>query len=244
MEKRKIVTSTLTTGRKGFTLIELLIVMAIIAILAGILFPVFFAAKEKARSTLCLNNIKQLCFATAMYIEDYDGWYPLRADLADQNNIIWDDGLRPYYSSGPRDRRTTEEALPICPSAEPGTTPVTSYGPSWLLFGGNPWGVSPTYQLSKHVNDVTMPSKCAMWMEHYYGFYIYAANRHNNGDNIGFCDGHAKWYSMAPINDFETSGNCKPATYPPRCMGEDPSDAQWWTGAVYWYPDKPWSWIM
>ena len=58
--------------RRGFTLIELLVVIAIIAILAAILFPVFAQAREAARTTSCLSNVKQLSLGALMYVQDYD----------------------------------------------------------------------------------------------------------------------------------------------------------------------------
>lgn len=65
-------------SRRGFTLIELLVVIAIIAILAAILFPVFARAREKARQTSCLSNVKQFGLAVEMYLSDYDERYPVR----------------------------------------------------------------------------------------------------------------------------------------------------------------------
>ncbi len=63
-------------AKRGFTLIELLIVMAILTLLAGILFTVFAGAKEKARQTHCMNNLKQLGAAILLYKQDYDGGWP------------------------------------------------------------------------------------------------------------------------------------------------------------------------
>jgi len=62
--------------RSGFTLIELLVVIAIIAILAAILFPVFARAREQARKTSCLSNLKQLGLGFLMYAQDYDEKLP------------------------------------------------------------------------------------------------------------------------------------------------------------------------
>jgi prepilin-type N-terminal cleavage/methylation domain-containing protein/prepilin-type processing-associated H-X9-DG protein len=62
--------------QNGFTLIELLVVIALIAILAAILFPVFAKAREQARKTSCLSNMKQLGLAGLMYAQDYDETWP------------------------------------------------------------------------------------------------------------------------------------------------------------------------
>ncbi len=62
--------------KRGFTLIELLVVIAIIAILAAILFPVFARAREQARKTSCISNMKQIGTSMMMYVQDYDETYP------------------------------------------------------------------------------------------------------------------------------------------------------------------------
>jgi prepilin-type N-terminal cleavage/methylation domain-containing protein/prepilin-type processing-associated H-X9-DG protein len=75
-------------AQKGFTLIELLVVIAIIAILAAILFPVFAKARDKARQTACLSNLKQLGLATLQYQQDFDEkFYPHRFNCDANGNF-------------------------------------------------------------------------------------------------------------------------------------------------------------
>ncbi len=68
--------------RKGFTLIELLVVIAIIGILAAMLFPVFARARESARKTQCLSNVKNIAMAYQLYLSDYDKFPPGEHDPA------------------------------------------------------------------------------------------------------------------------------------------------------------------
>ncbi|MDX1934057.1 MAG: DUF1559 domain-containing protein [Capsulimonadales bacterium] len=89
--------------RQGFTLIELLVVIAIIAILAAILFPVFAQAREKARQTSCLSNMKQWATGFMMYVQDYDERFPAQqwnawsADCTVQGvAYAWQQVLQPY----------------------------------------------------------------------------------------------------------------------------------------------------
>jgi prepilin-type N-terminal cleavage/methylation domain-containing protein len=76
-----------TVGTAAFTLIELLVVIAIIAILAAILFPVFSRAREKARQSTCLSNVRQINLGLQQYTQDYDERFPV--DLPEADQTYW-----------------------------------------------------------------------------------------------------------------------------------------------------------
>ena len=107
-------------SRRGFTLIELLVVIAIIAILAAILFPVFARAREKARQTSCLSNLKQIGLAVMMYAQDYDECYP-EPYTPFTNWPLWQDTIQPYMKN---------TQLLICPrrAERTGTCPMAGIG--------------------------------------------------------------------------------------------------------------------
>lgn len=84
---------------RGFTLIELLIVIAIISILAAILFPVFARARENARRTSCLSNVRQLGMAFQQYFQDYDEQFPLLGKGTGNAGTSWFFTMQPYIKS-------------------------------------------------------------------------------------------------------------------------------------------------
>lgn len=109
------------TRNRAFTLIELLVVIAIIAILAAILFPVFAKAKEAAKGTASLSNIKQAGVGTMIYMTDYDDIFPLMVHISSATQpwpTTFQESIQPYI------KNTDISVDPLGPTATTGPNAV------------------------------------------------------------------------------------------------------------------------
>ncbi|MDF2439133.1 MAG: hypothetical protein JWN98_117 [Abditibacteriota bacterium] len=216
--------------KRAFTLIELLVVIAIIAILAAILFPVFARARENARRTSCLSNLKQVGLALMQYTQDYDERYPF---------IPWDGGntvaagtvLQPYAKSAQLFR---------CPSDSRGAMQADfknqSYAYNVHYFSAGSYA-APQVRSMASVQNVAQLG--IMWGGRGGNSFIFdhpcgplnggdpitriegqpfspdsgARQGHLDGGVFAYADGHAKWVNGSTIVREIN------ATQPARCNG-------------------------
>ncbi len=210
--------------RSGFTLVELLVVIAVIAVLAALLLPVFARAREAARKNACASNLRQIGLAFAMYVGDYDECFPNNGDPYLWMGRRWRWPLQTYLAvvgqrdpTAPSDPNRSVRFSPqvlICPSdpAAAAKWDSTSYGYSVAFYHtaaqvnamstADLYAGSPPPCVSQALSAVAAPAQKAMVSE-------WAANHESLADgwwswrgarNYLFVDGHVKYLRARQLN--------------------------------------------
>ncbi len=230
-------------SHRAFTLIELLVVIAIIAILGAILFPVFAQARQKARQTACLNNLKQIGAAVMQYAQDYDETLPGLANNQQEGN-----GKPLGFLDPTAGRNWAKEVQPYLKNYD-----VYVCLQTLPRGGGGAYaeidepGKNLSYLLNGIVEDdplAAIPEPADTIFLHEFNFYGRAAQarpyvqsngratefdsnqydyHHSEGANLLFCDGHAKWQRRDSIRYRQFGADAPPsATFPANGQRSNP----------------------
>ena len=231
-----------TNHRNAFTLIELLIVIAIIALLAAILFPVFNRARENARRASCQSNLKQIGLGIMQYTQDYDERYPMMYSNTPGGTLAvpsWRQTIQPYINSAqvfrcPSNTQNTtvddaaRDSYPAINRSYSGNIRVFSYRQTWsdpapitLSFIAKP---AQKIMVGER-KDVTVVNAAFIWPDYNNSSKEAEVKSisfvgHLSTANYLFCDGHVKamrpTQTMSDINmwgDFyDTSGTDCPSS--------------------------------
>lgn len=184
--------------RSGFTLIELLVVIAIIAILAAILFPVFAAVRERARTAQCASNVSQLAKGVKAYAQDYSGSFP-PIDDGGTPLTTWIDFAVVYVS---------DNQVGKCPSATD-----TIYGRIWS-WTNYPYEVRYGYAINSNLALDNPLGGSSEW------------TIRNASKTLMIADGHWCWFAYDLTEDPTGTNPYNPAWWSNKVAWRHPKSKQ------------------
>ena len=222
---------------KGFTLIELLVVVAIVAVIAAILFPVFAGVRGRGRRTTCQSNLKQITLAMQQYIQDNNGVYPSADD--------W--GYAPYsYLKNVEVFRCPAHEANISTGQFSLEAPIRSLNGLRVSMGATA-PVDYTFNLTR-LNTISPPypshsaphgtqeakllTPSTIWLnvdaswsdsegDHYSrtipktscGREFLGSTLHSGAGNYSYIDGHVKWLTPEQAGEIECANGPLPAPF-------------------------------
>lgn len=187
--------SSKARAKAGFTLIELMVVMGIIGVLAGIMFPAFSAFRESARRAKCKSNLRQIGMASKMYADDYNGKFPYSGppDGSACLKILVDRYLK------------TEEIL-VCPGDK-----KDSGHPVQEMYGMKSYYFYNFVLTPEHILGNNSDSNLGAYWDFaggctdanaFYNINKDYQNHGTDGGNVVYVDGHVDWL---PADDWENA---------------------------------------
>ena len=208
--------------RHGFTLIEILVVISIVGLIAGLLFPVFSRARDSARTATCASNLKQIGLAFRLYLNDNRNLHPVdQGPLGPYANCNWADQIYPYAKSTAIFSCPTDEYgefRPGCPASEPTGNilyPSQDWDGSYSLNIFTQFmkgGLTGTFSDTR----IRTPSETILFCDGHgeradFGNPLVIESRdlsdlgkrHNYGVNVGYADGHVKWKSYDSLIEIK-----------------------------------------
>lgn len=209
--------------RNAFTLVELLVVIGILSVLAAIVLTIAGPVRESGRRTTCQNHLRQIAVAIQLYVQDYEGAYPLEAsviiDKGRPTQFRWEHAITPYL-------RNTQVFL--CPTRPPTPWPDEDYTyngrrlntiipqrPKAIVYGTHEANLPNTSTLWMNVDSGYMTGDGTLYDLQEVpapscGRPFWGSTLHSGGGNYSFTDGHVSWLVPEAMAEIECKNDPVP----------------------------------